>query len=109
VVAAWLQAVPALAEGIGKVAAFEALSTALALLEQPSEYTPVATVREDGGVAAKAEVLMLWVSEGVHEGRLLLEDPAKAAVPSQVRSSISSSRHESCTRGQLALFNAVVL
>ena len=111
---AWLAAVPAHMEGVGNVAAFEALGTALSLLETPSEHTPLvcaasahvsdASAAAEGEVGAgsgtnairnatataqpggvRGEVLMLWLSDSGHSGPMLVQSPRKPEMPDHVR------------------------
>lgn len=53
----WLDAVPSLMEGIGHVAAFEALAEAISMLELPSDFTPAPQT------PMLHEIMMLWLSD----------------------------------------------
>jgi hypothetical protein len=55
----WINAIPSLMEGVGHVAAFEALTEAHSMLEQPSEHTPSPPVQQ------QLELVMLWLSEAL--------------------------------------------
>jgi hypothetical protein len=82
----WLDVLPSLMEGVGSVAAFEAMSEALSLLEQPSEFTPV--YPDNSPLAFReslSEVVMLWVSEAAASANCLVCHPMRARVPGAVR------------------------
>lgn len=88
----WLEGLPSLAEGVGRVVAYEAIAEALSMFEQPSQFTP------EGAAAAecKAEVLMLWVSEAVPSASVLQQHPARTRVPGQVRLGRARERGARC-------------
>jgi hypothetical protein len=111
---AWVDAVPALVEGTGPVAAFEAISEALAMFQLPSGHTPANAVvptqpsadavtqpaaAEQGGPAAGTAagtqedrwqinhaLLMLWLSEAHAAHSVLVRPPGAVGIRSpQVR------------------------
>jgi hypothetical protein len=82
----WLDVLPSLMEGIGSVAAFEAMSEALSLLEQPSKFTPIH--RDKSPLVARefiSELVMLWVSEASPSASCLAIHPMRARVAGTVR------------------------
>lgn len=68
-----MNAIPALLEGTGSVAAQEALAEALSMLEQPSELTPV----EESAIIER-DIIMLWLSEAPFAGSSLVISPDSA-------------------------------
>jgi hypothetical protein len=82
----WQQTLPSLQEGVGFVAAFEALGSALALLEQPSEFTPAVALQS--GFAS--EILMLWLSESVPDADMPMRHPDKPPLPGHVCSCLGT-------------------
>lgn len=79
----WLDAVPSLMEGIGHVAAFEALSEAMSMLELPSDYTPAPST------PMLYEIMMLWLSDANPSQTNLIASPDQQIhkqFPSHVRS-----------------------
>jgi Mediator complex subunit 25 von Willebrand factor type A len=88
---AWLDAIPALLEGTGCVAALEAIAEALSMLEQPSELTPAEAERP-----IEREILMLWLSEGPITSPLVVSpDQAHEGLAGYVRT------HRPCKRKAL--------
>lgn len=79
--AKWLDVVPSLMEGIGHVAAYESISEAMSMLEQPSESTPEAAL----GGAFASELVLLWVSEAAASASSLVTHPLRARVQGNVR------------------------
>lgn len=78
----WLDAVPSLMEGIGHVAAFEALSEAMSMLELPSDYTPAPQT------PMLSEIMMFWLSDANPAQTDLIaspDQPIHKQFPSHVR------------------------
>eukprot|EP00892_Ulva_mutabilis_P000439 jgi/Ulvmu1/10396/UM061_0080.1 len=65
----WLDAIPSLMEGIGYVAAFEALAEAISMLELPSAFTPAAQT------PMLHEIMMFWLSDASPAQSNLIASP----------------------------------
>jgi hypothetical protein len=81
-------------EGVGHVAAYDAISEALSMIEQPSEFTP-----ESGDTqGSKSEILMLWVTESTPSASVLKQHPSRQLISGQVLCVLCSVSHGSVGR-----------
>lgn len=73
-------------EGIGYVAAFEAISEAMSMLEQPSDFTPAPQT------PMLHEIMMFWLSDATAAQSDLIASPDQQIhnqFPSHVRSTLT--------------------
>ena len=76
----WLDALPLLMEGVGDVAAYEAVAEAMSMLELPSRFTPDFALKGNHS----SEIVMLWLTEAEHVARCLVTHPALPNVSGNV-------------------------